>query len=641
MAAAARNSADPEGRTIQVTASTGAPVIRSGGFPDGKGYGVWREVLDTAGARLDRFIGSPLLVDHRADSSAALIGTVETASRQGGAIVAKLRLGRSALASEYLTDFVDGLRTNFSLGYVVSRWAYDGVQDGIKTWTATEWSPLEISTVPIGADPGARLRNDQTPTNQLLRREVAMTFNTSEADHSAATLSNRAQTGATFPAPAVVEDRSGESDDTGVALTRAVEVERGRVQTIVRTAAQLNLSSPADRAVIDGLVDGGVEVTAARAQLINLAARRSAESGQRPRTSITGMGGEVSTHDALVSAVAHRINPNVPLAPGSEQYARMGMREIAAIAERDSGRGGWLSRATPGMHSTSDFLGVLSAGTEAAIAQEFAASPPSLLAVSRRFETSNLESFPVIRPSTAPELLETNEHGEIKAAPLDASFETMKAKTWTRMLNVSRNLILADRLDVITDFTNMGARSANNVLGQCLYLALTSSPNMADGAPFFATQRGNTAAVGTVLDLENLSAALIAMRSQKNGAEPANIQPYAIVCGPRREVAARQLVAAINAVEASQVNPWAGRLEVIIEDRIADFSWYVVASPARTAAIGHVFLNVQRPGASNGGPLVDYREGWEVLGLQCRIVFDTNAAPIEPKAVYRNLGAAS
>ncbi len=137
-------------RTVRLAFSSETPVER---------YDWWRdetydEVLDH-GAESVRlgFLkdGGPFLVHH---DTRDMVGVVESVSidsdRVGRAVV---RFGKSARAEEIFRDIVDGIRKKISVGYVIHEVVKTEPAEGRAQWRVTDWEPLEISTVPIPADP--------------------------------------------------------------------------------------------------------------------------------------------------------------------------------------------------------------------------------------------------------------------------------------------------------------------------------------------------------------------------------------------------------------------------------------------------------------------------------------------------------
>jgi HK97 family phage major capsid protein len=117
-----------------------------------RGWGM--EILDHSPGSIDmEFIGSgraPLLVDHE---MADQVGVVEQISLGSDRVArAVVRFGKSARAEEIWQDVKDGIRSNVSVGYVISEMVSDGKQGDREIYRATRWMPLEISIVSIPAD---------------------------------------------------------------------------------------------------------------------------------------------------------------------------------------------------------------------------------------------------------------------------------------------------------------------------------------------------------------------------------------------------------------------------------------------------------------------------------------------------------
>lgn len=92
---------------------------------------------------------APLLWNHDPDQ---MIGVVESArigkDKRG---YAKVRFGTSPKAEEVLSDVRAGIIRNVSFGYRINEMTEEK-RDGLSTYTATRWTPLEVSLVSIPAD---------------------------------------------------------------------------------------------------------------------------------------------------------------------------------------------------------------------------------------------------------------------------------------------------------------------------------------------------------------------------------------------------------------------------------------------------------------------------------------------------------
>ncbi len=151
----APSSFNAERYTVDVIFSSGAAVERS------DLQGRYLEVLEmSAGAAdLSEFIGAPVLDAHNRTSSRSIYGTVSAARIDSGRGLATIQLSRTADAAPIVDRIREGTLSNVSIGYLVMQNREERT-NGQRTLVATRWKPKELSFVPIGADPAARVRSE-------------------------------------------------------------------------------------------------------------------------------------------------------------------------------------------------------------------------------------------------------------------------------------------------------------------------------------------------------------------------------------------------------------------------------------------------------------------------------------------------
>lgn len=161
----APNSFNEEERTIEVTFSTEAPVLR-------RTYsGDYWEVLDNSegSIRLERLQnGAPFLNDHFSFGVENVIGVVERAWIGDKETHAIVRFSDREEVQPIVQDVKNGILRNISVGYRV--WKLEkqkGGEDKTPTMRATDWEPFEISLVTIPADAKAQVRNLKREENQV------------------------------------------------------------------------------------------------------------------------------------------------------------------------------------------------------------------------------------------------------------------------------------------------------------------------------------------------------------------------------------------------------------------------------------------------------------------------------------------
>lgn len=170
-------SFDEGDNTIDVVWTTGATVRRRS-WTDGP----YDEELVVApdAVRLDRLnAGAPFLNTHSDWSLGDVIGSVVpgTARLQGGEGLATVKLSRAASFADIVQNIRDGIIRNISVGYIIHRVEKIEADDGsVPTWRVVDWEPIEVSAVPVPADPGAQIRASRSETAALFRcrfRETA------------------------------------------------------------------------------------------------------------------------------------------------------------------------------------------------------------------------------------------------------------------------------------------------------------------------------------------------------------------------------------------------------------------------------------------------------------------------------------
>jgi hypothetical protein len=146
------------------------------------------------------------------------------------------------------------------------------------------------------------------------------------------------------------------------------------------------------------------------------------------------------------------------------------------------------------------------------------------------------------------------------------------------------------------------------------------------------------AASGGAISDTTLAAARLALRSQKglDGKTPIDIAAKFLVVPAALESTAEKYLASIYPAQAANVNPFAGKLTLIVDPRLDAKSathWYVAADPVLFPSIEYAYL------AGNEGVQVETRAGFEVDGVQIRARLDFGAGALDFRGVYANAGA--
>jgi hypothetical protein len=670
------NSIDPETRSVEVIWSTGARVRRAAifGEPHDEELSMAPEHV-----RLERLnAGAPFLKVHEAHDLDAVIGSVVPGSAriENGQGIARIRLSERDAVGDIWRDIEAGHIRAVSIGYQVHRFEISKPGGQRELWRAVDWTPFEISAVPVGADPAAGFRaKGEHETCVLHRRDAPteqgaspMTDRTQTAAETAEQTSNTTaapeetsmtddKTGAadtqtraadtkpkaTKPAPEPVPEDRSRSVDTDALVSEARAQERERVSTIHGLADKLHL----ERGFADDLIKRGVSIDEARRLILDQVAAKADETRTFPHVSIPlgGRDATVTRREAISSALLHRYSPTLfPLEDAAREYRGMTLMELARESLETAGastRG--LSRdevATRALHSTSDFPEILAAVTNKTLRQAYEAYPRTFMLFCRQVLATDFKAMHRVQLGEAPQLLEVGESGEFKRGTLGESRESYKVKTYGRVVAITRQTLINDDLDAFTRIPAMYGNSIAQLESDVVWGIITANPAMADGNALFHTTHKNLAGTGAALDVSSVGAARAAMAKQTGLDKKTvlNVRPAFLIVPASLELKAEQLVAQnlVPAATSSVVPQSIRTLAPISEPRLdaaSETAWYLAASPHQIDTIEYAYLEGQQ------GAYIETRNGFDVDGVEIKCRLDFGAKAIDWRGLYKNPGA--
>lgn len=566
--------------TVEAVISTFAPVQRKG----------FMERLDPAGLDTSRLIGAPVLDGHRQGSARDVIGTITGHRMEDGKLVATIRLSGAADAAPIVERIREGTIKGVSIGYRVTRWAESTDPNSrARVRTAAAWSISEVSAVPIPADPGSQFRGESMEN----------------------------------------EDLQVENTEDNTTETRAA------IRQICRSAGMT-----AEQA--DDMIDRDLTITEARAEAFEAMQRRTPA---RIRTAAPANDDPAVTMTRRADALYARVSGE---APTDEARPYMGetLRDMARAAVEASGQStrgmdaDTLFRAA--MHTTSDFPQLLtSTGNRTLTAAYQAAQSPVKTALARRSTMADFRPGTRLKLSDIGTLEKVSESGEIKHTSRGEASESYALDTYATQFAISRKALINDDLGAFRDWGATAGRMAAETEANLLLNLLLSNPTMGeDNKALFHADHGNLSASPAALGdagagVTALSEARQALRGMKalDGKTPINVAPKFLLVGPEQETEAEQLLSDLAAATWGDVNPFASKLSLLVEPRITDTQWYVFADPAVMPVLEYSYLS------SAQGPQMASREGWDVLGMEFRVVLDFGCGAIDWRGAFKNAGA--
>ncbi|MEO5364526.1 MAG: hypothetical protein H7838_13010 [Magnetococcus sp. DMHC-8] len=658
-----------EERTVEMVWSTGASVRRTD-WRTGKPYDETLSV-DAAHVDLSRLnSGAPLLNSHDASSLESILGVVERAWIANGEGRATVRFSSRDGVAAIFKDVQEGILRNVSVGYMVRQYEVTEERGKVPLWRAVDWMPLELSAVPIGADPGAGFRSAE-PTKhpcQLIHTrgadEMPEPVKTEVAAEPVAEVATRQltevpvlakpqedatvrSTTPTKPVDPPAPTRSTSTEDAETMTRQAVATERKRTVDIYDAQEKLKV----DRSFADRLVKEGVGLDEARRSLIDEAARRSSSPGEiRNHVVMSGQDERTTRNAAVENALLHRFDPTAhKLSDAAREWRGLTLLEMARMFVESSGGGVHTTRgltryelATRALHTESDFPNILANVANKTLRTAYEAAPRTFQPFCRQVTASDFKAMSRVQLGEAPALDKVNEGGEYKRGPLGEGKESYRVETYGKIISISRQVLVNDDLNAFTRIPQLFGVAAANLESDVVWGIITANPNMGDGIALFHASHKNLAAAGAAISVATLGTARKSMGTQTgvDGQTIINVRPAFIIVPAALEVTAEQLLA-VNMVPAksTDVVPQSLRtLTVIAEPRLdasanGDKAWYMSANPGQIDTIEYAYLEGQN------GVYIETRVGFDVDGVEIKARLDFGAKAIDWRGLYKNPGA--
>ncbi|MBF0190223.1 MAG: peptidase U37 [Magnetococcales bacterium] len=649
-------SVNADARTVEMVWSTGA-VVRRRDWMSGQSYDETLS-MDPAHVDLSRLNGgAPLLDSHDASALEGIIGVVERAWIVDGVGRAVVRFSSREDVAPIFQDVQEGILRNVSVGYTVRRYEITEETGKVPLWRAVDWTPLELSAVPIGADPGAGFRSKETATHpcQMIHIRGAEMPDQAKPHAEPATdpVADVATRQATPPPVKVAIKpvdpaqltRETTQEEAETMARQAVIAERKRSADIYDAQEKLKV----DRVFADKLVQGGITLDDARRSLIDEAARRASGSiAIQNHVVMTGQDEKTTRNAAVENALLHRFDPTShKLSDAAREWRGLTLVEMArTFLEADGGRTTkGMTRydvATRALLTGSDFPNILANVANKTLRNAYDTAPRTFQPFCRQVIASDFKAMTRVQLGEAPALEKVNEGGEFKRGPLGEGKESYRVETYGKIIAISRQVLVNDDLNAFTRIPQLFGVAAANLESDVVWGIITANPNMGDGVSLFHAGHKNLAAAGAVISVTTLGAARRAMGIQTgiDGLTTLNVRPAFIIVPAALEVTAEQLLA-VNMIPAksADVVPQSLRtLTVIAEPRLdaavnGDKAWYMSANPGQIDTIEYAYLEGQN------GVYIETRIGFDVDGVEIKARLDFGAKAIDWRGMYKNPGA--
>lgn len=611
--------------SIEVVFTTGATVRRVSWAE-----GTYDEVLEVtpAAVKLDRLnAGAPFLDTHDAYDLSRVLGSVVPGSAriEKGRGYARIQLSDAPDVASSVAKIREGTVKNISVGYRVIRVEKtEAAKGAVAIHRVTEWEPMEISAVPIPADPGAQVRADQ----QL------------------------------YPAFIVSQEGAMPAKNIPAADPAAVEADRARMATITELATRAGLPD-----MISPAIAAGTDVDRFRADLLD----RLVQDENRMHPGGPGMQtappATVADHSfdqrraaAMQSAILHRVDPqNFKLEHGGEVFMTMPLLEIARAAVEGRGvRTAGMSklqiagaaleqRSLGGLHGTSDFPTILAGVTNRTLRAAYEAVPQTFRPFTRIGFVPDFKEVSRVSIGEAPQFEKVNEHGEFKRGTIGEAGEKYRIETYGRVIGITRQALINDDLAAFDRIPRAFGVQAAQLESDLVWAQIIGNPTMGDGTTLFHANHKNLLTAGAIGEATVSEARLkMGLMTGLDGKTVLNLSPAYIIVPKSLQTAAEKFLTTIYPTKEADATPAALKnLTIIAEPRLdagiaryklagSASNYYFAAQPAFIDLIELAYLE----GAQ--GVYTETRMGFDVDGVEVKARLDVGAKVIDWRGFQKN-----
>lgn len=497
----------------------------------------------------------PLIVAH--DAQRLPIGIVDSIRAEAGVLRGKVRFGTSPEALQIAADVAAGIVRNLSVGYSVEEWR----EEPAGTFTATRWTPHEVSIVAIPADARAGF--------------------------------NRSKSMSETP-EAVVAERQRARDIT----------------TICHTLKHPHLASD--------FIERGLTIEQVQKKLVDLLAEMDAEVGELDNK-VSEAAARSRDHFVEAAADGLLMRSGLRLAnahPAARDFRAMDLREIAStclaranVRTAGMGRQQLFVRAM----GTADFPELLANALNKAMKVAFEREPASHVAWVKMTTTPDFRDQRRIAIGNTPDLQRVLELDEYTHGYIAESAESFEVRKYGRLIRLSFEAMVNDDLGAFVNLPRGFGQAARRREADQVYELLSQSTyagvTMSDTKSLFHTDHANitTATSGAALSFAYLAEARALLRKQTtlDGAY-INGQPRFLIVSADDESNAEALLAAAgryvtdSGADDSARPKWVSALQLVVEPRLAKGASYLATDAQQ---VDHIELATLEEQA--GGPFVE------------------------------------
>lgn len=301
-------------------------------------------------------------------------------------------------------------------------------------------------------------------------------------------------------------------------------------------------------------------------------------------------------------------------------------------------------------HTTSDFPNLLENVMHKLLLVAYHGAQTTWQRIARIGDLTDFRAHPRYRFGTFSDIKTVNQAGNYEQGTIsDAEKDSITAVRKGRILVVSRELVVNDDLQALSDAARSLGRAANRTIDKDLYalLALNSGngPTLGDGVAMFngtTTGHKNIAVTAAVPTMTSLDAARVQMAKQldPSGNDYVDIRPSIAWC----PLALGSTFRTLNEAQYDPVdnkfqkpNVVRGLFRDVVDsprlDALSAQVWYVLADPNEEPVFEVGFIGGVRE------PRVEQEQQFSSDSLQWKVVHEYGVAGIGYRGILKNAGA--
>ena len=287
-------------------------------------------------------------------------------------------------------------------------------------------------------------------------------------------------------------------------------------------------------------------------------------------------------------------------------------------------------------HSTSDFGNILLDVANKSLIQGWDEAAETFEQWTKKGQLSDFKTAHRVGMGGFPSLRQVREGAEYKYITTGDKGETIALATYGEIFSVTRQAIINDDLNQLTDVPMKMGRAAKATIADLVYAILTTNPKLSDGKALFHSDHKNLGS--GAISVSSIDDSRKLMRMQKEGERNLNIRPAYMLVPVALETLANQTIKSASVkgadINAGIMNPVQNFAEVIAEPRLDDAdaaAWYLAAAKG-SDTIEVAYLN------GIDTPYIDQQEGFNTDGIATKVRIDAGVAPLDYRGMTKSSG---